>query len=195
MCDYKAARQSYLRRHTIVKHSQRKGFFCSRCLKNFTDKLSLDKHKEIRHAKFKYPLCSFKSATWKSLVDHHKIVHNNAMALQKPFQCSKCLAFFVHERSLTVHVDNASCQIVYHGKLHTETPRFKHSSTRLEVQSVKVQSDEKKVIVNKAKAANKKSSKAVQSKDEKFHVCQACYEQFPSLKVLKRHLKYCVFDN
>ena len=113
------------------------------------------------------------------------------MALEKPFgQCSKCLAFFVHQRSLTIHVENASCPLVYPGKILAETPCSKHSSTTLEVQSY-----EKKAIVKKVKAANKKSSKAVQSKDEIFYVCQACYEQFPSLKVLKRHLKYCVFAN
>jgi hypothetical protein len=117
------------------------------------------------------------------------------MALQKPFQCSKCLAFFVHQRSLTIHVENASCPIVYLGKLRAETPCSKRSSTILEVRSDKLQSNEEKAIVKKVNAANKKSSKAVQSKDEKFHVCQACYEQFPSLKVLKRHLKYCVFAN
>ena len=213
-CDFKTSYKHRLSSHKFKIHKIKvKGFKsakCSICGRTYSDLHHLRQHQKSRHLGIKYlqtirfncTLCEFKSVTSHTLRKHKREMHKH---------CSTCSLILLDEKSLKIHEKSHlkhSCSLC---------PVMKSSLRELEDHCLSVhgvKSHEcftcKKAFLRarglrkhqcpliglqlKTNPSLERKSKTSNSPSEVVSiVCVYCSEHFPTLKVLKKHLKYCVF--
>lgn len=176
-----------LTRHQML-HTGERHYVCEFCGFRTKKSSTLKKHEVTFHSKHKDHACSsgetvfletlqcqicpFTTPSWTNFTDHLVQSHPK----NKPFQCGQCLKYFCYHTSLIRHKNGTKGRCL----------RVKHETGKM----VKKGNQTKSV---QPKTKRGPSVAKMMAKD--LVACQACNEQFPTLKVLKRHLKYCVFNS
>ena len=213
-CDFRTLYKRALLCHQFKIHNIKvkglKSVKCSICGRTYSDIHHLRLHQKSRHLGIKYSrisqfncsLCKFKSVTSPALRKHKKEMHK---------RCSSCSLILLDEKSLKIHEEvhlKHNCSLCpvkksslreledhclsVHGVKSHECSTCK--KTFLRAQSVREHQCPLTGLQFKTKPSLGRKSKTSNCPSEVVSiVCEYCSEHFPTLKVLKKHLKYCVF--
>ena len=205
-CDFTVHSPALLRRHKLSTHLK-KAFKCDQCEYACHYESQLQSHMNRIHKftnrgskiyleVYNCEVCLEGFPKLSQLSTHQK-VHTGV----RPYSCDYCdyssyQSCNVKEHQLRKHkgkqisytYDLSACSTSTHNKRGTAHNKLQKDD--LELRESGSCSIEPAPKLKK----RRKITKKVMVKDTVFR-CQACNEQFPASKVLKRHLKYCVFNS
>ena len=103
---------------------------------------------------------------------------------KKHYNCDQCFKHFTSHAALKKHTNKGHCL----GIEDVTGNIMKHKKASINCAS------ETKGRLTASKAKSIPLGTRTRAKESVLE-CNACHEPFPALKVLKRHLKYCVFNS
>ena len=200
LCPFKASSLVKLAEHRSEKHIQIgmvKPLQCDKCLTQFSSYRALKRHVDkicpLTHGyqkSFQCDKCLSRFTCLGSMKQHIAkycpAIHYNDDS--RPLQCDVCFSRYDSMKVLRKHKDMLHKQTLSQELACSNCHQTFPDKCRLE-DHVR-QSICCKKISKATKKAGKKTEVKIYQNDLK---CHACNEQFSKLKVLKRHLAFCVF--
>ena len=200
LCPFKASSLVKLAKHRSEKHIEIgmvKPLQCDKCFAQFSSYVTLKRHVDKiclltqgDQKSFQCDKCHSRFTSLSSMTQHIAkycpAIHYNDVS--RPLQCDVCFSRYDSMKVLRKHKDMLHKQTLSQDLACSNCHQTFPDKCRLE-DHVR-QSICCKKISKATKKAGKKTEVKIYQNDLK---CHACNEQFSKLKVLKRHLAFCVF--